>query len=59
MRRTRPPAEQTATLLLALAEASTAWRHAYELCVIANGAVLIAEIEQYRARHGEYPALLL
>ncbi len=32
MQRNRPPSEQTTTVLLALAEDPTAWRHGYELC---------------------------
>ncbi len=32
MKRDRPPSEQTTTVLLALAEDPTAWRHGYELC---------------------------
>lgn len=32
MQRNRPPSEQTTTVLLALAEDPTTWRHGYELC---------------------------
>ncbi len=32
MQRNRLPSEQTKTVLLALAEDPTAWRHGYELC---------------------------
>lgn len=32
MQRNRPPSEQTTTVLLALAEDPTAWRHGYDLC---------------------------
>ena len=32
MQRNRPPSEQTTTVLLALAEEPTAWRHGYDLC---------------------------
>jgi PadR family transcriptional regulator, regulatory protein PadR len=32
MQRNRPPSPQTKSLLFALAEESTAWRHGYELC---------------------------
>src|SRR5687767_2523592 len=32
MQRNRPPSEQTATVLLALAEDPTVWRHGYDLC---------------------------
>lgn len=32
MQRNRPPSEQTTTVLLALAEDPTSWRHGYELC---------------------------
>jgi PadR family transcriptional regulator len=32
MQRNRPPSEQTITVLLALAEDPSAWRHGYYLC---------------------------
>lgn len=32
MQRNRPPSAQTTTVLLALAEDPTAWRHGYDLC---------------------------
>jgi PadR family transcriptional regulator len=32
MQRNRPPSEQTTTVLLALAEDPTVWRHGYDLC---------------------------
>jgi PadR family transcriptional regulator PadR len=32
MQRNRPPSEQAVTVLLALAEDPTAWRHGYDLC---------------------------
>jgi len=32
MQRNRLPSEQTITVLLALAEDATAWRHGYDLC---------------------------
>lgn len=32
MQRNRPPSEQAATVLLALAEEPAAWRHGYDLC---------------------------
>ncbi len=32
MQRNRPPSEQTITILLALAEDPTTWRHGYDLC---------------------------
>lgn len=32
MQRNRPPSEQTTTVLLALAEDPTTWRHGYDLC---------------------------
>lgn len=32
MRRNRPPSEQTISVLLALAEAPSSWRHGYDLC---------------------------
>jgi len=32
MQRNRPPSEQTATVLLALAEDPAVWRHGYDLC---------------------------
>lgn len=32
MQRNRPPSDQTTTVLLALAEDPTVWRHGYDLC---------------------------
>lgn len=32
MQRNRPPSEQTMTVLLALADNPTEWRHGYDLC---------------------------